>query len=122
MGCFMKIVGITGSIGCGKTYLANIVKKLGFAVYNPDEWVRGLYKKKEVLSCVRNEFPEVFDENGVFYKRKLRNIVFNDRLKLKKLELIFHPLLKKKLKKIIHKYAENEDILFLYVALLYEMN
>ena len=41
----MRIIGITGSIGCGKTYLANIIKSLGYSIYNPDFWVRDLYKR-----------------------------------------------------------------------------
>lgn len=117
----MKIIGITGSIGCGKTYLANIIKKLGFSVYNPDEWVRDLYKKADFLAVIRQEFPQVF-ENNVFNKRKLRNIVFDDNKQLKKLENIIHPFINKKLKRIIHKFAQTEDILFLDVALLYEGN
>ena len=96
----MKIVGITGSIGCGKTYLANIIKKLGFSVYNPDFWVRDLYRKKDFLQVIAREFPQTF-ENGVFNKRKLRTLVFDDNKQLKKLESLIHPFLGKKLKKII---------------------
>ena len=115
----MKIVGITGSIGCGKTYLANIIKKLGFSVYNPDFWVRDLYRKKDFLQVIAREFPQTF-ENGVFNKRKLRTLVFDDNKQLKKLESLIHPFLGKKLKKIINKYAAYEDVLFLDVALLLE--
>ena len=117
----MKIVGITGSIGCGKTFLAGIIKKLGFGVYNPDFWVRDLYLKPEFLKIIKKEFPMVF-ENQVFNKRKLRQIVFDDNKQLKKLESLIHPFLGKKLKKLIHKTALNEDILFLDVALLLEFN
>jgi dephospho-CoA kinase len=115
----MKIVGITGSIGCGKTYLANIIKKLGFSVYNPDFWVRDLYQKKDFLQVIAREFPQTF-ENGVFNKRKLRTLVFDDNKQLKKLESLIHPFLGKKLKKIINKNARHEDVLFLDVALLLE--
>ena len=115
----MKIVGITGSIGCGKTYLANIIKKLGFSVYNPDFWVRDLYQKKDFLQVIAREFPQTF-ENGVFNKRKLRTLVFDDNKQLKKLESLIHPFLGKKLKKIINKNARYEDVLFLDVALLLE--
>ena len=115
----MKIVGITGSIGCGKTYLANIIKKLGFSVYNPDFWVRDLYRKKDFLQVIAREFPQTF-ENGVFNKRKLRTLVFDDNKQLKKLESLIHPFLGKKLKKIINKYVAYEDVLFLDVALLLE--
>lgn len=116
----MKIIGITGSIGCGKTYLANIIKSLGFFVYNPDIWTRRLYNKMDFLDIIYQKFPQVF-ENKVFNKRKLRNLVFSDNKQLKKLEDIIHPLLKKELKRLINKQAIKEELLFLDVALLMEM-
>lgn len=116
----MKIIGITGSIGCGKTYLANIIRSMGYCVYNPDDWTRELYRRKDFLKIIKGKFPEVFDAKDNFNKRKLRNIVFDDKNKLKELESFIHPFLVRKLKKTIHKYAIHSDILFLDVALLYE--
>ena len=118
----MIIVGITGSIGCGKTYLANIIRSLGFSTYNPDFWVRDLYKKADFLKVIKREFPAAFDEQGIFNKRKLRNIVFNDKKQLKHLESLIHPFLNKTLKKIIRKKALTNDVLFIDVALLFEMH
>lgn len=117
----MIIVGITGSIGCGKTYLANIVKELGYSVYNPDKWVSGFYKNEDFLKIIKQNFPTVF-EAGIFNKRSLRNLVFNDKNQLKKLENIIHPFLKKKIKKIIHKFSRKTDIIFFDAALLFEKN
>ena len=115
----MIIVGITGSIGCGKTYLANIIKKLGYSVYNPDEWTRDLYRKADFLDLIKKQFPQVF-ENNKLNKRVLRNLVFDNNNELKKLEKIVHPFLNKRLKRTIHKFAGKQDILFLDVALLLE--
>ena len=95
----MNIIGITGSIGCGKTYLANILKSMGYSVYNPDSWVRELYKKSDFLQVIKKYFPTTFDANGVFNKRELRNIVFNDNKQLKILEGIIHPFFKTQIKK-----------------------
>ena len=117
----MKIIGITGSIGCGKTYLAKILNSLGYCVYNPDLWVKKLYKKNYFLAVIKQNFPDVFEIDGTFNKRKLRNLVFNDNKKLKKLEALIHPFLKSKLKKIINKFALDQEFLFLDVALLLEM-
>lgn len=117
----MKIIAITGSIGCGKTYLSNILRKMGFCVYNPDDWTRDLYKKNYFLSVIKQNFPSAFIGDS-FNKRNLRNLVFNDNKQLKKLESIIHPFLKQKLKAIIHKQAKKEELLFLDVALLFEMN
>jgi len=115
----MKIVGITGSIGCGKTYLAEIIKKMGFSVYNPDRWVHNLYKKEEFLSIIKENFPHTF-KNGVFNKRELRNSVFNNKKELEKLENIIHPFLRKKIKFIIRKFSRKSDIIFFDAALLFE--
>ena len=115
----MIIVGITGSIGCGKTYLANIIRSLGYSVYNPDKWVADLYKKKQFLSIIAKNFPAAFN-NGVFNKRILRNIVFNDGKELNKLENLIHPFLKNKIKSIIHKFSRKSDIIFFDAALLLE--
>lgn len=117
----MIIIGITGSIGCGKTYLADIIRNLGYSVHNPDKWVRGLYKKAEFLKVIENNFPDSF-ENGVFNKRSLRNIVFNNNEKLKKLENIIHPFLKQKIKSVIYKYSRKSDVIFFDAALLFEKN
>lgn len=115
----MKIIGITGSIGCGKTYLADMIRDLGYGVYNPDKWVRELYKNKDFLKVIQQNFPMVF-EDGVFNKRSLRNLVFNNESQLQKLENIIHPFLKKKIKTVIHKYSRKSDIIFFDAALLFE--
>jgi len=117
----MIIIGITGSIGCGKTYLANIIKKMGFVVYNPDKWVRDFYKKNEFLNVIKQNFPATF-ENGIFNKRSLRNLVFNNKDQLQKLERIVHPFLKKKIKKVINKFSRDTDVIFFDAALLFEKN
>ncbi|MCQ2734386.1 MAG: dephospho-CoA kinase [Alphaproteobacteria bacterium] len=117
----MIVIGITGSIGCGKTYLAKIINSLGFVTYNPDFWVRDFYKKTSFLNLIKENFPQTFNDKKEFDKRKLRNIVFNDNTQLKKLENLTHPLIKKKLKYIIKKSSDKKDIIFLDAALLYEM-
>lgn len=116
----MKLIAITGSIGCGKTTLANEVKSLGYPVYDVDGWVRRLYNKKEFINVIQQHFKDVAEGDNI-NKRKLRNIVFNDNKELKKLEAIIHPFLKKKLRELIHKNAQVNDLFFLDVALLFEM-
>lgn len=116
----MQIVGITGSIGCGKTYLANLLKSMGYSVYNPDLWVRDLYRKKDFIEVIKQNFPLAFNKDGCLDKRALRDIVFNDNKQLKKLESLIHPFLKCRLKKVIHQFAKEEDLLFLDAALLIE--
>lgn len=116
----MKLVAITGSIGCGKTTIANIINQLGYTVFDVDGWVRGLYYKKEFINSITEHFPSTLD-NGVFNKRRLRHIVFDDNKELKKLEALIHPFLSDKLKKVIRRNAFSDDLYFIDVALLFEL-
>ena len=116
----MKLVAITGSIGCGKTTIAKIVGKLGYTVFDVDGWVRRLYFKKDFIKVIQEHFPAVV-ENGQVNKRALRNIVFSDNRQLKVLEGLIHPFLRETLKDVIRKNACRNDIFFIDVALLFEM-
>ena len=116
----MKLVAITGSIGCGKTTIAKIVGTLGYTVFDVDGWVRRLYFKKDFIKVIQEHFPAVA-ENGQVNKRALRNIVFYDNRQLKVLEGLIHPFLRETLKDVIRKNACRNDIFFIDVALLFEM-
>lgn len=115
----MILTAITGSIGCGKTTISNILREQGFLVYDVDKWVKYLYFNERFLKKVKKLFPEIF-EGDVFNKKKLREIVFSNPEKLKDLENIIHPILKYKLRKIIRK-NKCSDIVFVDVALLFEL-
>ncbi len=115
----MAFVAITGSIGCGKTTISNILRDMGFLVYDVDAWCRELYFKNDFLCVIKENFPETFD-GEVFNKRALRNLVFNDVKKLKFLESLTHPYLTKRLLDSANDY-NGRDIVFTDVALLYEM-
>lgn len=117
----MKIIAITGSIGCGKSFLANIIRSLGYVVYDADKWVKYLYYRPAFLKVIKQNFPEVFDVNGTFNKRKLRNLVFNNNQELKRLEKLVHPFLKQKLLNVIRKNSQTNRVFFFDAALLFEM-
>ena len=115
----MKLVAITGSIGCGKTTISDILRSLGYLVYDIDKWVRNLYYRADFLAVIRKKFPEVFVGN-VFDKKKLRELVFDNPAKLRELEALIHPFLTQKMRRIIRKRV-NKGIVFIDVALLFEL-
>ena len=116
----MKLIAITGSIGCGKTTIAKIIREQGYTVFDVDAWVRRMYFKKSFIAQVGELFPEVM-ENGAVNKRLLRNKVFNNKKELEKLESITHPFLIDYLKYTIRKNSKSENCFFIDVALLYEL-
>ena len=115
----MKIVAITGSIGCGKTTLAKIVRKMGFVVYDVDGWVRKVYNNRDFLKKLEKAFPGSVN-NGVADKKFLRKIVFSDNKKLKILEDLIYPFLNNNIRNIIIKNARKNYVGFLDMALLFE--
>ena len=108
----MIVVGITGSIGCGKTTLAKIISELGYNVFDADAQVRNIYKKNNFIELIKLNFPEVFEKNTL-NKKKLRELVFHNVTKKEKLEKIVHPLLINKLKLTIRKNIKYCDFLFI---------
>lgn len=90
-------------------------------VYDADKWVKYLYYRPAFLKVIKQNFPEVFDANGTFNKRKLRNLVFNNNQELKRLEKLVHPFLKQKLLNVIRKNSQTNRVFFFDAALLFEM-
>ena len=116
----MKLAAITGLIGCGKTTLSKIVRRLGYVVYDIDGWVRRLYYQKDFIKVIAAHFPDVMEGEKV-NKRKLRNLVFGDNARLKVLESLIHPFLKQTLMNVRRRNARRADLFFMDVALLFEM-
>jgi dephospho-CoA kinase len=92
----MKIIGITGGIGSGKTIVSQIFAKLDVPVYEADKAAHALYDKyPEIIDLIKNEFSEeVMDKNGKINRKKLGEIVFADQQKLSVLNKIVHPFVK----------------------------
>ncbi|MGB9639228.1 MAG: dephospho-CoA kinase [bacterium] len=122
------VIGITGIAGSGKTTVRKILEKYGYTVFDVDDFVKDIYKKrnyKKIREEIANLFPECTKKTAkrIFLdKNCIRNIIFNDEYKRKKLEEIIHPIVIKKLKSIIKKYAKKEKKVFVIVPLLYEAN
>ena len=115
----MFIVGITGSIGSGKTTIAQIIKKFGFVVFDIDNWVKQNYYNQSFLQVLNRCFEGIVKDKFVD-KRALRNIIFNDDIKRKKLEDLIHPFLEQKIKKAIRKNAKFDGMFFIDAPLLFE--
>lgn len=116
----MKLAAITGSIGCGKTTLAGLVRELGYIVYDIDGWTRALYQKPAFIRMILENFPSVGDK-GKVNKRKLRDLVFNDTRELKRLEGLVHPFLEERFFEMIRRNSRYDDVFFIDAALIFEL-
>ncbi|MEJ5166614.1 MAG: dephospho-CoA kinase [Thermoanaerobaculia bacterium] len=111
------LVGITGIPGSGKSTLLLFFKNKGFPVFESDEVVRNLYRKRAVLRELKRNFPQFFS-GGIFLKEDFSHYIFSSKKALSKLEKILHPLVLKELLKFKKKNKKN--IAVAEVPLLFE--
>lgn len=88
----MKVVGITGGIGSGKTTVCKIFELLGVPVFYADDEAKNLYSLPKIKSKVVKLFGQkVLDKNKQIDKKIVAEIVFSDKYSLSKLNSIIHP-------------------------------
>lgn len=89
----MTIIGLTGSIGTGKTFVASVLRSLGAKVVDADRIAHSaIAKGKPAYRKVIRTFGDgILDSRGNIDRKALGRIVFADRKKLKALNRIVHP-------------------------------
>src|SRR5271170_4912203 len=87
----MIILGLTGSIGMGKSTTANLFVEAGVPVYDADAAVHRLYEG-EAVAAIEAAFPGT-TANGKVDRDKLSTRVVHDPAAMKRLEEIVHPML-----------------------------
>lgn len=88
----MILVGLTGSIGMGKSAVARMFADEGVPSYNADDAVHAMYRKGgAAVGPVGEAFPDVIID-GAVDRDRLSKAVLNNAEALKKLEAIVHPL------------------------------
>jgi dephospho-CoA kinase len=90
-----KIIGLTGGIGSGKTTIANYFQSFGIPVYIADDEARKIMQSAEIIEAIKKVFGNSIFENDVLSREKLAKIVFNDPERLKELNKIVHPSVKR---------------------------
>ena len=117
----MKIVGLTGGIGSGKSTVLNQFKNLGINTYSADKAAKKLINSdKGLIKSIKNLFGGNIYENNILDSVKLSKIVFNDPYKLKSLNSIIHPAVAKDFESFIKN--NNGDYIVKEVAIIFETN
>lgn len=114
----MKLIGVTGGIGSGKTTICEYIERLGYDVYYSDVVANRLVKtnsklKEELIT----EFGNEVYINGNYNRQYIADIVFNDKTKLNKINTIF----KKYLTEDFDEYAKDKTLIFYESALILEL-
>ena len=114
----MYKIGITGSIGTGKTTIANMFAMFNIPKFDADKEIRNILSKENVKRELSHIWPTVVKKNNVD-KQKLKSIIFSNEKEKTKLEKLLYPFLEIELKKF-EKLNYRREILVYDVPLIYE--
>ena len=116
------LIGITGQIASGKSYVSNILREhFKYLVFDADAIVKKFYNDEKVKKQILKIFPHALTADNQLNKYEIAKQVFNERQKKMQLQKIFHPIIKSELLKF-HSKNQRHKLLFAEVPLLFEAN
>ena len=112
-------IGITGSIGMGKSTVSSIFRNNNIKVWDADFEVHNLYKNgKDGYNSIISIYPELKDKVEI-NRNKVSNLLREKKIDLKLIEEIIHPLLIRSREEFIKKNKKDKLLIF-DIPLLYE--
>lgn len=117
----MKVIGLTGSFGTGKTFVASVFKSFGAKIVDADTIAheavaKGTKPHKRIVAAFGKK---ILDKNGEIDRTKLGAIVFSKKANLKKLDAIVHPEVIRAIRAAIAG-AGKDDVVVIDAPLLAE--
>jgi dephospho-CoA kinase len=121
----MKIIGITGGVGCGKSTVLQLLKKrTNSYIIMADDVAKGLYKAGSgLVSEIAAEFGSgCVNADGSVDTKALARVIFADDKKREKLNGLVHPMVKREILETIERLREEKhyEYVFVEAALLLE--
>ena len=113
----MIVIGLTGSIGMGKSTTAQMFSDEGLEVWNADLAIEKLYKKQNIIDKIADTFPGLISDKALD-RQKMRALFLKNPEALSKLENIIHPFVKQDMTDFIAN--SKGPIVVLDVPLLFE--
>jgi dephospho-CoA kinase len=119
----MKIIGLTGGIGSGKSTAARFLSELGARVLDADKLGHDIYKPstdgwREVVAIFGRQ---ILNENGEIDRKKLGKAVFSDAEALSKLNRVIHPRITEMINARLEEYRQQKvKVAVIEAALLIE--
>ena len=115
----MVRIGILGSVGSGKTFIANIFKELSFNIFSADNEVANIYKNNKIVNKKIAKFFKLKLYKGKINKQDLRDSLKKNPKKFKFLNKTIHPIVRKRLTIFLSRFKKNK-LVVLDIPLLVE--
>jgi len=118
----MKVIGLTGGVGSGKSTVAEMLRELGATVIDADVAAHAVYAPGTPgFAAVVREFGDEFVRDGAIDRARLGALVFNDADALRRLNAIVHPLVRDWMAaRTVEAVERGDEIVVQDVPLLYE--
>lgn len=120
----IKIIGITGGIGSGKSTVCKIFQTLGYRVYDADSRAKALlHENEELKRKIKAELgEEAYTKEGIYNRAYIGSLVFADKEKLAKLNAIVHPATRQDFQDWVQENQQNypKSYLIKEAAILFE--
>ncbi len=117
----MKKIGITGGIGSGKTTVCEIFKLLGIPVFHADQEAKNLQNNDPKIRDLIIELlgKDVYTKDGILDRKKVAEIVFNNKKALSAINKIIHPAVRQQFIQWSDRFPSAPYILY-EAAILFE--
>jgi dephospho-CoA kinase len=112
------VLGLTGSIGMGKSATADLFRRLGVPVHDADATVHRLYRGR-AAPLIAKAFPGTVTD-GAVDRARLGAAVLNDPERMKQLEAIVHPLVREEEEAFLKRVSALSPVAVLDIPLLFE--
>lgn len=117
------ILGLTGGIGTGKSTVAKMLREKNIPVVDTDNISKEIIEYPEIIEKIKAEISsKIFNNENKLDRKKLSEIVFENKDKLKKLNEIMHPVILKKMWEEVEKLKKDYKIIVVDIPLLFEIN
>ena len=116
----MSIIGLTGGIGSGKTFVSKIFNSNDvFVIFDSDLCAKQIMENNiDVIDMVKEKIGKKSYEDGLIQTKYISDIIFSDKEKLNELNKIVHPKVLEELKKF--KYNNLNKLIIIESAILFE--
>jgi dephospho-CoA kinase len=109
----MRVIGLTGGIGCGKSLAAQYFAELGAIVIDADQLARAAIERgSEGFDEVLTIFGDSILNNGDIDRRVLGEIIFKNPAQKKQLEEIVHPFVRREFEEAVASLTGNQVLVY----------